>query len=426
MAHDCAATPLLPKAGSKPRRRNMYSFFCATLASTTTVLMGYNLAVMSGAQLFISEDLGLSESQTEVLAGSINAYMLVSILAAGWAADALGRRGTLLVANAFFTAGALAMSLGGSYAALMAARFVTSVGSGFSVVVTSVYNAEISPASTRGLLSSMPEMFISVGLLLGYVSNYTFAGMPVNQRWRVMFGAAALPPALLACAALAVPESPRWLAMRGRHDDARVVLARTSDDPAEAELRLQEIKQAVENSNSNNNNNNNNSSSSSSSVWTDLLVRPSASVRRILTCVAGVHFFQQASGIDALVLYSPLVFKRAGLSSTSTALVATVAIGVVKMCFVPAAALFADRLGRRAAPPRSMAGVALSTLSLGTTLLCAAGSASSSPLTAAAGVASVLGFVAAFSVGLGPLANAYSAEVIPCACVRRAPASASR
>ena len=105
-----------------------------------------DLALMSGAQLFIQEDIGLSDEQIEVLAGSINVFMLVSILAAGWAADVLGRRGTLVLANVSLMAGAIAMALGGSFPALMLARCVTSVGSGFSIVVTSVYNAEISLA----------------------------------------------------------------------------------------------------------------------------------------------------------------------------------------------------------------------------------------------------------------------------------------
>jgi len=115
---------------------------------------------MSGAELFIREDLGLTDAQTEVLTGSMNLYMLVPILAAGWAADLLGRRGTLLLASAFLVAGALSMSLARSYAALMAARFVTSVGVGLSLVVVPVYNTEISPASTRGVLFSLLDVSI--------------------------------------------------------------------------------------------------------------------------------------------------------------------------------------------------------------------------------------------------------------------------
>jgi len=228
-------------------------------------------------------------------------------------------------------------------------------------------------------------MFISVGLLLSYVSNYAFAGLPVHLGWRVMYAAGVLPPVLLAAGVLAMPESPRWLVMRGRHAEARAVLLRTSDTPAEADLRLEEIKQQASADDG-----------GGGSVWKELLVRPSASVRRILICVVGVHFFQQASGIDAIVLYSPLVFRQAGMPSNKAALGATVGVGVVKMCFVLVAALFSDRLGRRPLLLTSAAGVAGSVASM------------------AATVASVLvAFMAAFSVGLGPLACTYNAEVMP-------------
>uniref|UniRef100_A0A804NJZ6 Major facilitator superfamily (MFS) profile domain-containing protein n=2 Tax=Zea mays TaxID=4577 RepID=A0A804NJZ6_MAIZE len=406
-ADDGATAPLLASStkSGKPPRRNMYAFACATLASMTTILMGYNLALMSGAQLFIREDLGLSDAQIEVLAGSINVFMLMSILAAGWAADLLGRRGTLVLANVFLMAGALAMSLGASYPALMAARCITSVGSGFSIVVTSVYNAEISPASMRGFLSSFLDMFVSLGLLLSYVSNYAFAGLPVHLGWRTMYAVGVLPPVLLAVGVLAMPESPRWLAMRGRHADARAVLVRTSDTPAEADLRLEEIKQAVKEEPQPQGS----SDSDGGNAWKELLVRPSASVRRILVCVVGVHFFQQASGIDAIVLYSPLVFRKAGMSSNKAILGATIGVGVVKMCFVLVATLFSDRLGRRPLLLASTAGVAASMASLGVTLCIGVASAASM----AASVLSVLAFMAAFSIGFGPLAGTYSAEIMP-------------
>ncbi|XP_066338479.1 polyol transporter 5-like [Miscanthus floridulus] len=403
IADDGAATPLLASSANSGKPRwNMYAFACATLASMTTILMGYNLALMSGTQLFIREDLGLSDGQIEVLAGSINVFMLMSILAAGWAADSLGRRGTLVLANVFLMAGVPAMSLGSSYSALMAARCITSIGSGFSVVVTSVYNAEISPASMRCFLSSFLDMFISLGLLLSYLSNYAFAGLPVHLGWRIMYGVGVLPPVLLAVGVLAMPESPRWLAMRGRHADARAVLVRTSDTPVEADLRLEEIKQAVREPQVSD-------SDGGSNVWKELIIRPSASVRQILVCVVGVNFFQQASGIDAHVLYSPLVFRKDdGMSSNKAVLGATVAAGVVKMCFVLVATLFSDRLGRRPLLLASTAGVAASMASLGVTTLCVGGAGSM-----AASVLSVLAFMAAFSIGFGPLAGTYSAEIMP-------------
>ena len=253
-------------------------------------------------------------------------------------------------------------------------------------------------------------MFISLGLLLSYVSNYAFAGLPVHLGWRIMYGVGVVPPVLLAVGVLAMPESPRWLAMRGRDADARAVLLRTSDTPAEADLRLEEIRQAVKEQPQVRNSDNDDDDGGSSNVWKELLVRPSASVRRILVCVVGVHFFQQASGIDAIVLYSPLVFRKAGMSSNKAVLGATVAVGVVKMCFVLVATLFSDRLGRRPLLLASTAGVAASMASLGVTL-CVGAAASAAGM--AASVVSVLAFMAAFSVGFGPLAGTYSAEIMP-------------
>jgi sugar porter (SP) family MFS transporter len=354
---------------------------------------------MSGAQLFMRDDLGLTDEQVEVLSGSMNMFMLASILAAGWAADAVGRRGTVVLANAFLMAGALAMSLGGSFASLMAARFVTSVGVGLAVVVAPVYAAEVAPASSRGLLSSLVDVFITAGILLSYVSNYALAGLPLRLGWRVMFALGVPPPLLLAAGALAMPESPRWLAMRGRDEEARAVLVRTSDTPAEAHDRLGEIRRAVA------------AQVGGAGVWMELFVRPSPMVRRILTNVLVLYSFQQASGIDAIVLYTPLVLKKAGISSTSAVLAATVAVGLVKTLSIFVATFLSDRLGRRPLLIASAAGIAATLTSLGITLCFGAGQ--TTPAVTAACVASVLAFVTAFSIGLGPLAPTYSAEILP-------------
>ncbi|CAN6363538.1 unnamed protein product [Urochloa humidicola] len=402
------AAPLLPSPAmeppQEPARRNMFAFVCATLASMTTILMGYNLALMSGAELFMREDLGLTDEQVEVLSGSMNLFMLGSILAAGWAADAIGRRGTIVLANAFLMAGALAMSLGGGYAALLAARFVTSVGVGFAVVVAPVYAAEIAPASSRGLLSSLVDFFITAGILLSYISNYALAGLPLRLGWRAMFALGVPPPLLLAAGVLAMPESPRWLALRGRDAEARAVLERTSDTPAEAHHRLDEIRRAVAAADG--------GGGASAGVWRELFVSPSSSpaVRRILTNVLVLYSLQQASGIDAIVLYSPLVFKQAGISSNTSVLAATVAVGVVKTLSIFVATFLSDRLGRRPLLLASAAGIAASLAALGVTLLLAAGGGEAA---AAACVASVVAFVTAFSIGLGPLAPTYAAEILP-------------
>jgi MFS family permease len=126
-----------------------------------------------------------------------------------------------------------------------------------------------------------------------------------------------------------------------------------------------------------------------------------------------LYSFQQASGIDAIVLYSPLVFKAAGISSNSTLLAATVAVGVVKTLSIFVATFLSDRLGRRPLLLASAAGIAASLTALGITLLCAGVVATTTTAVAAACVASVVAFVTAFSIGLGPLAPTYGAEILP-------------
>ncbi|CAO2142504.1 unnamed protein product [Urochloa humidicola] len=410
---DGTEVPLLPSsaaattaAGDGAPRRNRFAFVCATLASMTTMLHSYNLNLMSGAQLFIRKDVGLTDAQVEVLTGSMNVFMLVSTVAAGWVADRLGRRCVLVIANVFFTVGALAMSLGGSYATLMAARFITGVGAGFARVVAPVYNTEISPPASRGVLSSLLNIFINLGVLLGYVSNYAFSGLPVHIGWRVMYGIGVIPPIFIAAGTLVMPESPRWLAMRGRDGDAHAVLLRLSDTPALADLRLSEIKQAVAQRPQQHAAG---SSNGCGGVWKELLLRPSASLRRIFASVLALQFFVPATGVEAILLYSPLVFKAAGMTSNSTALGVTIAIGAVKMCFILIGVLCTDRLGRRPLLLFSTGGVVVTMAALALTL--AVGG--SSTAAQAVCVAVVLAVVATYSVGFALVVNTYSAEILP-------------
>ena len=119
-----------------------------------------DVAVMSGAQIFMAEDLGISDAQVEVLSGVINIYSLAGALLAGWTSDRLGRRLTIVLANVLFLAGPLCMTLAGGYKALMAGRFIAGIAVGYDFVIAPIYAAEISPASSRGLLTSVPEVCI--------------------------------------------------------------------------------------------------------------------------------------------------------------------------------------------------------------------------------------------------------------------------
>lgn len=154
-----------------------------------------------------------------------------------------------------------------------------------------------------------------VGVLLGYVSNYAFSMLPLKLGWRFMLGIGVIPSVLLAVGVLAMPESPRWLVMQGRLGDAKRVLEKTSDSTEESKMRLADIKEAagIPEDCQDDIVSVTRKSSHGAGVWRDLFLHPTPSVLHILIVGIGIHFFQQASGIDAVVLYSPRIYEKAGI-----------------------------------------------------------------------------------------------------------------
>ncbi|XVE49404.1 hypothetical protein DITRI_Ditri01bG0080100 [Diplodiscus trichospermus] len=399
---------------AKKPRRNKYAFACAILASLTSILLGYDIGVMSGAIIFIKDDLKINDVQVEVLVGILNLYCLFGSCAAGRTSDWVGRRYTIVFAGAIFFVGALLMGFATNYAFLMVGRFVAGIGVGYALMIAPVYTAEVSPASSRGFLTSFPEVFINSGILLGYVSNYAFSKLPSNIGWRLMLGVGAIPSVLLAIGVLAMPESPRWLVMQGRLGEAKRVLDKTSDTKEEALLRLSDIKEAagipsdctddivqVQ------------KRTHGEGVWRELLLYPTPAVRHVLICAIGIHFFQQASGIDAVVLYSPRIFEKAGITSSNDKLLATMGVGFVKTISILVATFLLDRIGRRPLLLSSVGGMiaSVATLALSLTVI----DHSDEKIMWAVGlcITMVLAYVAFFSIGLGPITWVYSSEIFP-------------
>ncbi|PKA58196.1 Polyol transporter 5 [Apostasia shenzhenica] len=372
---------------------------------------------MSGAALFIKDDMKISDIQVEVLLGILNLYSLVGSLAAGRTSDWIGRRYTIVFAATIFFTGALLMGFATNYVFLMFGRFVAGVGVGYALMIAPVYTAEISPAAARGFLTSFPEVFINTGILLGYVSNYAFSHLSLHLGWRFMLGIGAIPSVFLAVGVLAMPESPRWLVLQGRLSEAARVLHRISDTQKEAELRFSEIKSAagipadaveingvvpVPPRNR------------GQGVWKELFLWPTPAVRRVLLSAVGIHFFQQASGVDSVVLYSPHVFEKSGITGKNALLGMTVAVGFTKTLFILVATFLLDRVGRRPLVLASCGGMVASLAVLGFGLT-VTDHHTSGRLMWAVGVcfASTLAYVAFFSIGMGPVTWVYSSEIFP-------------
>lgn len=398
----------------KSPKRNKYAFACAILASMTSILLGYDVGVMSGAVIYIKRDLKLSDVQIEILVGIINLYSLIGSCLAGRTSDWIGRRYTIVLAGSIFFIGAILMGLSPNYAFLMFARFIAGVGIGYALMIAPVYTTEVSPPSCRGFLTSFPEVFINGGILLGYISNYGFSKLSLQVGWRLMLGVGAVPSVILAVGVLAMPESPRWLVMRGRLAEATKVLNKTSDSPEEAQLRLADIKAAAGIPESCNDDVVQvTKRSQGEGVWKELFLYPTPAVRHIIISALGIHFFQQASGIDAVVLYSPEIFKKAGLESDAEQLLATVAVGFAKTVFILVATFMLDRVGRRPLLLTSVAGMVLSLLTLGVSLTIIDHSRAVLKWAIGLSIATVMSYVATFSVGAGPITWVYSSEILP-------------
>lgn len=361
---------------------------------------------MSGAVLYIRDNLNITSIQVEILVGSLNVCSLIGSLAAGKTSDCIGRRYTIVLAATTFLMGALLMGFAPSFSFLMAGRLVAGIGVGYSLMIAPVYTAEISPSATRGFLSSLPEVFINIGILLGYISNYALSNLPENINWRLMLGLAALPAIAVALGVMVMPESPRWLIMKGRFAEARLALIKTSNYEEEAEFRLTEMTKAAEPTSSSNN-------WRGQDVWKELLLRPSRPLRRILIAAIGVNFFMQASGNDAVVYYSPEVFRDAGISSRKQLVGVTVIMGIAKTSFVFISALFLDRFGRRPLILLGSSGMAISLALLGLGSKYIEKSNSNPQWGIALCVVAVCADVSFFSIGLGPVTWVYSSEIFP-------------
>jgi sugar porter (SP) family MFS transporter len=369
---------------------------------------------MSGAMIFIKEDLKIKDTQVEVLAGILNLCALAGSLVAGRTSDYIGRRYTIVLASIIFLLGAILMGYAPTYAILMTGRCTAGVGVGFALMIAPVYSAEISSPLSRGFLTSLPELCISLGILLGYVSNYFFGKLALKLGWRLMLGIAAVPSLGLAFGILKMPESPRWLVMQGRLGDAKKVLLLVSNSKEEAEARFRDIKAAagidencledvVKLS----------GKTRGEGVWKELLVTPSPAVRRILIAAIGIHFFEHATGIEAVVLYSPRIFKKAGIIDQDKLLLATVGVGLTKTAFIFMATFWIDKVGRRRLLLISTGGMIAALTVLGFSLTMAGQSKEKLLWAMSLSIVAIYIYVAFFSIGLGPITWVYSSEIFP-------------
>jgi len=373
--------------GSGQVPANFYSI--AGIAALGGLLFGYDTGVISGALLFIRTEFGLSPAMQGLVAGIALVGAAAGAAVAGGLSDRFGRRKVILTTGLIFIAGALISALAPTLSILLAGRLIVGVGIGVASMLTPLYLAETAPARSRGALVSLNQLAITSGILVSYLVGYVFAA---GGLWRWMMALGAVPGAILAVGMLFLPETPRWLAGHGRLEEAKAVLRRlrgTSDIEGEfSELRTDLRREGR------------------LPGWQELL---NPTVRGPLVIGIGLAIFQQITGINTVIYFAPTIFQAAGLSSASSAILATAGVGVVNVAMTVVAIRLIDSVGRRTLLLTGLVGMALCLVLLGLGFTIESSSAALGWVT----TLSLAAYVGFFAIGLGPVFWLLISEIFP-------------
>ena len=368
-----------------------FLYLIAAIAAFGGLLFGYDTAVISGAIGNIQTKFNLS---AEAMGGAASAAIwgcVVGVAFTGYLSDRVGRKKVLILAAVLFAVSAIASAMPENITQFVIARFIGGLGVGMASMLSPLYISEIAPAHNRGMLVTLYQLAIVLGINLIYFINLLIAGIGdetwnVEVGWRYMLGSEAIPAMLFLGLLFLVPESPRWLAKQGRDSEALQVLDRIHTD-GKGQSILDEIKAT--------------------------LLEEKGSLRELFTTglrtplIIGVVLavFSQITGINAIIYYAPEIFKSLGFGSES-ALLQTVLIGSVNTIFTFVAIWLMDRAGRRKLLLWGVSGMIICLFGMGLSFYL---DWSSGPIL----LFFILGFIASFASSLGPIPWVLISEIFP-------------
>ncbi|WP_323702954.1 sugar porter family MFS transporter [Mammaliicoccus sp. Dog046] len=301
--------------------RTKLIFFLGALGG---LLYGYDTGVISGALLFIKNDIPLTHFTEGLVVSSMLVGAIFGSGASGPLSDKLGRRKLVFMIAIVFIIGAMILSFAQSMVVLVIGRFIIGLAVGGSTAIVPVYLSEMAPTDSRGSLSSLNQLMITIGILVSYLINYAFADM---EAWRWMVGLAVVPSVILMIGVYFMPESPRWLLEHKSESAARKVMAITRNKK-EIDKEIGEMKEIIR---------------ISESTWT---VLKSVWLRPVLLIGCVFALLQQIIGINAIIYYAPTIFSKAGLGD-ATAILGTVGIGSVNVIVTIFAVYILDKVDRK-------------------------------------------------------------------------------
>ncbi len=310
---------------------NARLFFWSITSALAGFLFGFDTVVISGAEQTIQKLWGLSAGVHGLAMGSALYGTVVGSLLGGWPTDKFGRKPTLLFIGILYVLSAFGCAFANGVGMFIAARVIGGIGIGISTVAAPLYISEIAPPAYRGRLAGMFQFNIVFGIVIAFLSNAIIAHFGGEHAWRWMLGIAAIPSIIYALMCLALPESPRWLLSRkGDRAAGLAVLKLIEPDFSQAKLEAHadELMTAARAENT-----------VASNFWTWRLRIP-------IFLAFLVAFFNQLSGINAILYFAPRIFELTGLGEKA-ALLQSVGIGITNLVFTFVGLWLIDRLGRR-------------------------------------------------------------------------------
>ena len=318
-----------------------YVVFLAVVAAIGGILFGYDTAVISGTTEVVKAQFGLSTGLEGWYVGCALIGSIAGVLVAGMLSDFLGRKKTMLISALLFSVSAIGCAVCSGFSDLVVYRIIGGVGIGIVSIVSPIYISEVSPARVRGTMVSFYQLFITIGFLLAYLVNYLIlkgaeldstdpalaSRMFNGEYWRGMLGCETLPDLLFLTVIFFIPESPRWLIVKGRETRATGILQRIYGSADSAQAGLEETRASI--------------AGEVKTPWRALLER---GIFIAVLIGSAIAILGQFMGVNAVLYYGPKIFADAGFEDP---LFSTVLVGVVNMLTTVIALLIIDKVGRK-------------------------------------------------------------------------------
>lgn len=381
--HASAATP-----GSGASRTALLVMAFAGLGG---ILYGFDIGVISGALVFMEQDLSISTNDASLIVAAVLGGGALATLFSGPFADRFGRRFSINVSAIVFILGTIFLMLAANFSMVMIGRLIQGVGIGILTIVVPLYMAETVPTHLRGRGVALFQLCLTFGILLGYLVNYALES---TRDWQLMFGTVLVPSVIFLLGGLFVlPRSPRWLYQQGHIDEARQVLAKTGT--VDADAALTEMQSIISEEHAH-----------AGSSWGLLLRR---GYRKAFLIALAVGVLNQLTGINVLLQFNAPILKASGLANT--AVLGSVFVGLVNFIMTFVAVSLVDKLGRRPLLITGTAGVLASLLFIGAIHAFL-------PPSVFAGYATLAGFITFivfYAVGPGVVVWLAISEILPLA-----------